>query len=43
VANISFPVFDDRGAPLAALTVPSIEYASPSLSLADVIEKTRRG
>jgi DNA-binding IclR family transcriptional regulator len=26
IVNISFPIFDDRGSPLGALTVPHIQY-----------------
>jgi DNA-binding IclR family transcriptional regulator len=30
IVNISFPIFDDRGAPLGALTVPHIRYNDPN-------------
>ena len=38
VTNISFPIFDDRGAALGALTVPYIEHHKSSHSEAKVIE-----
>ena len=41
VINISFPIFDDRGAPLGALTVPYIEYHKGSHREADVIKALR--
>ncbi len=41
VINISFPVFDDRGAPLGALTVPYIERRNASCHEADVIRALR--
>jgi DNA-binding IclR family transcriptional regulator len=41
VINISFPIFDDRGAPLGALTVPYIEHHQGSCREADVIKALR--
>jgi DNA-binding IclR family transcriptional regulator len=38
VTNISFPIFDDRGAPLGALTVPYIEHHKGSHREPDVIK-----
>jgi DNA-binding IclR family transcriptional regulator len=38
VINISFPIFDDRGSPLGALTVPYIERHKGSYREADVIK-----
>jgi DNA-binding IclR family transcriptional regulator len=38
VINISFPIFDDRGAPLGALTVPYLEHHKSKHSEADVIK-----
>lgn len=37
VVNISFPICDERGSPLGALTVPFIEYASGKLDQKAVI------
>lgn len=42
IVNISFPILDNRGTPLAALTVPYIEYSTGSVSLAYVIDILRR-
>ncbi|HEX4321860.1 MAG TPA: IclR family transcriptional regulator [Acidobacteriaceae bacterium] len=38
VINISFPIFDDRGTPLGALTVPYIEHHKGLRTEADVIQ-----
>jgi DNA-binding IclR family transcriptional regulator len=38
VINISFPIFDDRGAPLGALTVPYIEHHKATYREKDVIK-----
>ena len=38
ITNISFPIFDDRGAPLGALTVPYIEHHKGSYREPDVIK-----
>jgi DNA-binding IclR family transcriptional regulator len=38
VINISFPIFDDRGSPLGALTVPYIEHRYRSRRENDVIK-----
>jgi DNA-binding IclR family transcriptional regulator len=38
VVNISFPIFDDRGAPLGALTVPYIEHHKGTYREADAIK-----
>ena len=37
IINISFPIFDDRGTPLGALTVPYIEHHKAAYREADVI------
>jgi DNA-binding IclR family transcriptional regulator len=37
ITNISFPIFDDRGAPLGALTVPYIEHHKGAHHEPDVI------
>jgi DNA-binding IclR family transcriptional regulator len=42
VINISFPIFDDRGAPLGALTVPYIERRKGSCRETDVIKALRK-
>lgn len=42
VTNISFPIFDDRGAPVGALTVPYIEHRKGLYHEADVIESLGR-
>jgi DNA-binding IclR family transcriptional regulator len=41
VINISFPIFDDRGAPLGALTVPYIEHRKGFHREAQVIKVLR--
>ena len=41
VVNISFPIFDDRGAPLGAITVPYIEHHRGAYREADVIKALR--
>jgi DNA-binding IclR family transcriptional regulator len=38
VINISFPIFDDRGAPLGALTAPYIEHHKSTHRESDVIK-----
>lgn len=42
VVNISFPIFDDRGAPLAALTVPYIQYSNERLPVGSVMEHVEK-
>jgi DNA-binding IclR family transcriptional regulator len=42
VINISFPIFDDRGSAISALTVPFIQHADSSIRGAQVIEAMRR-
>ena len=42
VVNISFPVFDDRGAAISALTVPFIQHADSAIRASRVIEAMRR-
>lgn len=42
VINISFPIFDDRGAPLGALTVPYIELHKDAHRETDVIRSLRQ-
>ena len=41
VVNMTFPVFDDRGSAIGALTVPYIEYVDPSVTRAAVLEAAR--
>ncbi len=41
VVNISFPVFDDRGLAVGALTVPYIQYTEPSKQRDAVIDSLR--
>jgi DNA-binding IclR family transcriptional regulator len=41
VLNISFPIFDDRGSPLGALTVPYIEHRKGTHREAEVIRMLR--
>lgn len=43
VINISFPIFDDRGTPLAALTIPLIERHKESHEEEHVIRMLRKG
>ena len=42
ILNISFPIFDDRGSALGALTIPYIEYNQPHAKGGEVIEALRR-
>lgn len=42
IVNISFPIFDDRGSPLAALTVPYIQHSEARTNASEVIEALRR-
>lgn len=42
VINISFPIFDDRGTPLGALTVPYIEHRKGARREAEVIKTLRK-
>lgn len=41
VMNIGFPICDDRGSALGALTVPYIQYLDPKQSIAEVTEALR--
>jgi DNA-binding IclR family transcriptional regulator len=41
IVNVSFPIFDDRGIPLGALTVPHIQYNESAKSSIQVIERLR--
>ncbi len=41
VVNISFPIFDDRGSAMGALTVPFIQRNDESATAADVINSQR--
>jgi len=43
VLNISFPIFDDRGTAIAALTVPFMQHTSSPIQGTHVIEALRRG
>jgi len=42
IVNISFPVFDDRGSALGALTVPYIQHSEAPTKSNEVIEALRR-
>jgi DNA-binding IclR family transcriptional regulator len=42
IVNISFPIFDDRGAPLGALTVPHIQLNESAKNSGEVIELLRK-
>ena len=41
ILNISYPIFDDRGSPLGALTVPFIQHTESSKNASQVIELLR--
>jgi DNA-binding IclR family transcriptional regulator len=41
IVNISFPIFDDRGSPLGALTVPHIQYNESATRSIQVIKLLR--
>jgi DNA-binding IclR family transcriptional regulator len=42
IVNISFPIFDDRGSAVGALTVPFIQHSEASMQAAAVTEALRR-
>jgi len=42
IVNISFPIFDERGSAVGALTVPHIQYTGPEVPLGNVIDAARR-
>lgn len=42
VVNISFPIYDDRGSAVGALTVPYIQYCESTTTAAEVIKLLRR-
>ncbi len=42
IVNISYPIFDDRGSALGALTVPYIQYSGTERSSAVVIAALRK-
>lgn len=42
VLNISFPIFDDRGSAIGALTVPFIQYNGAAAQASEVIEALKR-
>jgi|SRR5215472_4169746 len=42
IINISFPILDDRGSSMAALTVPYIQHSESAMGPAEVIEALRR-
>jgi len=42
IVNISFPIFDERGSAVGALTVPHIQYTGPEVPVGDVIDAARR-
>lgn len=42
ILNISFPILDDRGSAMAALTVPYIQHSESPMAPAEVIEALRR-
>jgi DNA-binding IclR family transcriptional regulator len=41
IVNISFPIFDDRGSPLGALTVPHIQYNESAKNSMQIIPLLR--
>jgi DNA-binding IclR family transcriptional regulator len=42
VVNISFPIFDDRGSAISALTTPYIRHIEAQMSQKDVTSELRR-
>ena len=42
IVNISFPICDDRGSAVGALTVPYIQYSGSKISSSQVIDTLRR-
>lgn len=42
VINISFPIYDDRGSAVGALTVPYIQYSESAIRAGEVIEALRK-
>jgi DNA-binding IclR family transcriptional regulator len=42
IVNISFPLYDDRGSAVGALTVPYIQYNDSSVRTGEVIEALKR-
>lgn len=42
IVNISFPILDDRGSAMAALTVPYIQHSESPMAAPEVIEELRR-
>jgi len=42
IVNISFPIFDERGSAVGALTVPYIQYNGPEIPAGNVIDALRR-
>jgi DNA-binding IclR family transcriptional regulator len=42
IVNISYPIFDDRGSALGALTVPYIQYSGAETSSATVVAALRK-
>ena len=42
ILNISFPILDDRGSAMAALTVPYIQHSESQMGPAEVIDALRR-
>ena len=42
IVNVSFPIFDDRGSAVGALTVPYIQYNGPEVPVGNVIDALRR-
>jgi len=42
IVNISYPIFDDRGSALGALTVPYIQYNGAETSSATVVAALRK-
>ncbi|WP_263409614.1 IclR family transcriptional regulator [Terriglobus tenax] len=42
ILNITFPIFDDRGSAVGALTVPYVEPVATSVSRADVVAAVQR-
>ncbi|QMV19393.1 helix-turn-helix domain-containing protein [Granulicella sp. 5B5] len=42
VINISFPILNQHGWAIGALTIPHIQYSSSSLKMSDVVEELRK-
>ena len=42
VMNISFPIFNQHGQAIGALTIPYIQYASSSLKVGEIVDELRK-